>query len=84
MAASKVGSLFSAETEAAFEHIDRHFNSEELYGEKGSLVVQKLAARASHHAMPYGLCLQSALVGGPGFSVCQFQVLGMVPFSVAH
>ena len=63
MSSSKPGSLFAAEAEAAFDHIDRYFDAEELYGDKGSLVVQKLAARASHHAMPYGLSLQAALLG---------------------
>ena len=52
---------FAVEMEAAYEYVDKHFRIEEIYGESGADVLERLAARASHHVMPFGLAVQCAL-----------------------
>ena len=59
--AAKPEEDFSAQRNAAYDYVDRVFKIEEIYGERGSQIVQRLAARASTPAMPLGLSLQIAL-----------------------
>ena len=54
---------FAAELEEGYEVVDKKFDAERIYGEAGSRLLLKLAAKASHHSMPYGLTLQAALLG---------------------
>lgn len=58
---AKPAPSFQKEMEAAYDLVDANFQAEGVYGERGAQIVQRLAARASHHPMPYGLAMQAAL-----------------------
>lgn len=45
----------------AYEYVEKNFDPAEIYGEFGSQLVQRLAARASTPVMPLGLALQIGL-----------------------
>ena len=45
----------------AYDHVKRHFDPVGICGEKGSLILARLAARASTPLMPLGLAVQIGL-----------------------
>ena len=47
--------------QVAYEYVEKNFDPVEIYGEFGSQIVQRLAARASTPVMPLGLALQIGL-----------------------
>ena len=47
----------------AWDHVDKKFQAEQIFGAVGADVIRRGAARSSVHEFGYSLCLQAALLG---------------------
>lgn len=75
---------YHREMEAAWDYVDANYRADEILGERGSQIVLRLAARASHHEMPYAMSVLAGLVGCTnGASIEVFACGDAAPVSIA-
>ena len=53
---------YRKEMELARGFVDDNFSLQAIYGRRGAQIILRMATRASHHEMPFGLTVQAGLL----------------------
>ena len=74
---------YTSEMEAAWDYVDAHYHTEEIFGDDGSQIILRLATRASHPELPYALSILAGLVGcANGARISVFPCDDLAPISM--